>query len=142
MHSHEPILAQYHIFAERRLHFGKLFWINIAFFLALLLLAAAIFKDLGPPALGWFLLIAGLATLQISYITHRIRTVEDTYERLMNTIEERLRAAGHADCPDRASLEEIRRAFPGDRCPRGRRCRPRNRRLGHDCCGMMRVGLA
>jgi len=98
MHSHEPILAQYYIFAERRLHFGKLFWINIAFFLTLLLLAAAIFKDLAPPALALFLLIAGLATLQISYITHRIRTVEDTYERLMNTIEERLRAAGHADC--------------------------------------------
>jgi len=98
MHPHEPVLAQYHIFAARRLHFGKLFWINIAFFLALLLLAAAIFKDVGRPALGWCIVVAGLATLQIGYITHRIRMVEDTYERLMNTIEERLRAAGHADC--------------------------------------------
>ena len=51
----DPLLVQYEVLANQRIHFGKLFWQSIAFLFALLLSLAAIIDDLNmlstPPVL-------------------------------------------------------------------------------------------
>jgi hypothetical protein len=90
------LLVQYQVFAEQRRHFGRLFWLSIAFVLAMLLGVAAAFHDLSTPAPAWLVLGGGIALVQTGYIAHRLRGREDAYEGLMRKLEEKLQAAGAA----------------------------------------------
>ncbi|NEX92145.1 hypothetical protein [Caulobacter sp. 17J65-9] len=90
------LLVQYQVFAEQRRHFGRLFWLSIAFVLAMLLGVAAAFHDLPAPLPAWLVLGGGIALVQTGYIAHRLRGREDDYEGLMRTLEEKLQAAGAA----------------------------------------------
>lgn len=89
------LLTQYSVLSERRLHFGRMYWQNIAFHGAGLLAAAAIFKDLTGAWLAVVLVLAGLATLLMGFIASRLRGLEVTYETLLGNIEDALIADGH-----------------------------------------------
>lgn len=91
----DPLLTQYSVLSERRLHFGRMYWQNIAFHAAGLLGAAAIFKDSTGALLGGVLVLAGIATLLMGFIASRLRRLEVTYETLLGNIEDALIADGN-----------------------------------------------
>ena len=91
----ETLLTQYSVLSERRLHFGRMYWQNIAFHGAALLAAAAIFRSVTGPWLGAILILAGLATLLMGFIASRLRGLEVQYETLLGKIEDALIAQGH-----------------------------------------------
>ena len=91
---HDPLLAQYAVLSERGLHFGRLYWQSIAFHLAMLLGAVAVFDDLYGPAFGVALFLAGLATVLMAFVAWRVWITEKKYEALLGAIEEALRAQG------------------------------------------------
>ena len=94
----DALLVQYRVISERRLHFGRMFWQNIAFVLAMLLLGGVVLRDAGSGRLPWLALAAGMVLILTGFIVHRIRQIEDDCEGLMRTIEERLVASGCTDC--------------------------------------------
>jgi hypothetical protein len=92
----DPVLVQYQVFAERRLHFGRMFWANIAFMIVVLLVALYFTPEEAAPLVRFLIGGLGLATVQMAYIVHRLRKMEDQCEKLMHDIEVTLKEAGHA----------------------------------------------
>jgi len=90
----DPLATQYAVLSERRLHFGRMYWQNIGLLCIGLIAAAAVFRDLVAPWLGLALLVAGVATLLMSYIATRLRGLEVAYEKLLGEIEDSWIAAG------------------------------------------------
>ncbi|HWE46559.1 MAG TPA: hypothetical protein VG407_11070 [Caulobacteraceae bacterium] len=90
----DPLTTQYAVLAERRLHFGRMYWQNIGLHVAGLLAAAAIFRNLTGTPLAIALGIAGLATLLMAFIASRLRKLEVEYEGLLANIEAAWRAGG------------------------------------------------
>jgi hypothetical protein len=96
MSNMDATLVQYQVFAESRLHYGRMFWANIAFLIVVLIATFTLFQgdDFGG---GPFVLVgAGIATLQMAYIAHRLKRLEDHYEALMHDLEVAMQARGEA----------------------------------------------
>jgi hypothetical protein len=90
----DAVLVQYQVYAQRRLHFGRMFWANIAFMIVVLIVIAAVVRGALRLELGWVSLGAGFATVQMAYIAHRLRKMEDQCEQLMTDIEVTLKETG------------------------------------------------
>ncbi len=90
----EPLITQYTVLSERRLHFGRMYWQNIGLLCIGMIAAAAVFRDLAGPWLGIALIAGGLATLLMAFIAMRLRGLEVAYEFLLRNIEEAWIAAG------------------------------------------------
>ena len=80
-------LAQYHAFAEARLHFSRLFFQTVAFVLSALIAAAFLLRDAPEPARSWLMLAAGAALLQTAFISWRLRRTESSYADRLVLIE-------------------------------------------------------
>lgn len=91
------VLVQYQVFAERRLHYGRMFWANIAFLIVVLIVVLALALRQQGFELSWIMLGSGAATVQMSYIAHRLKRLEDQYEQLMHDLEVAMQAAGEKD---------------------------------------------
>jgi ABC-type iron transport system FetAB permease component len=91
----DPVLVQYQVFAQRRLHFGQMFWANIAFMIVILIVIFSVASWQGADAIIIAMLGLGTATIQMAYIAHRLRKMEDQCEQLMHEVEVRLTEAGH-----------------------------------------------
>jgi hypothetical protein len=89
-----PLLIQYQVLSEQRLHFGRLYWQSVAFLFALLLAAAAIFKNAAGGYSPAFWLSAGTAAVLMSFVTERVRRLEGQYEARLEAIETALRNGG------------------------------------------------
>ena len=89
-----PLLIQYQVLSEQRLHFGRLYWQSVAFLFALLLAAAAIFKGASSEYPASFWLGSGAAAVLMSFVTERVRRLEGQYEEHLEAIETSLRNAG------------------------------------------------
>jgi hypothetical protein len=89
-----PLLIHYQVLSEQRLHFGRLYWQSVAFLFALLLAAAAIFKNAAGGYSPAFWLSAGTAAVLMSFVTERVRRLEGLYEARLEAIETALRNAG------------------------------------------------
>lgn len=92
----DPLLVQYQVFAQRGVHFGRLYWQSIAFHLVMLLAAAAVFRDLSGIWLGGALLVAGVATFLMAFVVSRLWVQESRFEALLANLETELRGQGHA----------------------------------------------
>ncbi|MFO0991876.1 MAG: hypothetical protein U1E67_08105 [Hyphomicrobiales bacterium] len=93
-----PLQTQYTVLNERRLHFGRMFWQNIAFHIigVLLVFYLLIQMKVDRPALVVALVVIGLATLLMSFIAHRLQRLEVIYENHLAAIETTWLAAGEA----------------------------------------------
>jgi hypothetical protein len=93
-----PLQSQYASLTERRLHFGRMFWQNVAFHIAGLLAAAFLLRQVNPgaPWPGVVVCGFGLATLLMAYIAYRLVRLETLYEGQLRAIEEHWIAAGEA----------------------------------------------
>ena len=92
----DPLLVQYQVFAQRGMHFGRLYWQSIAFHLVVLLAAAALFRDLSGMWLSGALLVAGAATLLMAFVVSRLWVQESRFEALLTNLETELRGQGYA----------------------------------------------
>ena len=91
----DPLLVQYKILSEQRLHFGRLFWNSIAFLFALVLGSIAVFKGTYLlPQGGGLLAIGGVIAL-MSFVAERLRRLELRYESILEAIEQALLKQGH-----------------------------------------------
>ena len=90
----DPLTTQYTVLAERRLHFGRMYWQNIGLLCIGLVIAAGVFRGLTGVWLGVALAIAGGATLLMAFIAMRLRGLEVAYEILLRNIEDAWIAAG------------------------------------------------
>lgn len=82
----EESKLQYQAFSDHRLHFSRLFMQVAAFMLLIVLGAAAV----APPMYGlWFYPAAGVALIGTAFVLLRVSQQEDSYARLLRTIEER-----------------------------------------------------
>ena len=91
----DPLLVQYQVLTNQRIHFGKLYWQSIAFLFALLLSSAAIIDDpnmLNAPAA---LVPGGAVIILMAFVAERLRRLEAHYERLLTAIEDALRDNGN-----------------------------------------------
>ena len=84
------LLVQYRVFADRRLHYGRMYWLNIAFVLSGLLAGTAVFGGIDGGVRAWLSVAGGVAALQMGFIAYRLQSIEDTYEHLMSEIEQQL----------------------------------------------------
>lgn len=91
MDREEILLHQYEVFANRKLHFGRLFWQIPAVFIAIGVLTVNFLDGMVGSTLGWFFIAIGILLMVIAYIAHRLRSMEDLYEKLMKEIEESIR---------------------------------------------------
>lgn len=93
----EPLLIQYRVLSDQRIHFSRLFWQSIAFLFALLLAGFGIFRD-EQFAPIWLVLIAsgGITTL-MGFTVDRLRQLEAQYEGHLRAIELSLQKSGHSD---------------------------------------------
>ncbi len=89
-----PLLVQYQVLSEQRLHFGRLYWQSVAFLFVLLLAAAAIFKNSAGGYAPAFWLSSGAAAVLMSFVTERVRRLEGQYEARLEAIETALRNGG------------------------------------------------
>lgn len=91
----DPLLVQYQVLANQRIHFGRLFWQSIAFLFALLLSVAAIIDNpdilTAPPSL----IASGGVTILMAFVAERLRRLEVRYETLLAAIEDALRDNGN-----------------------------------------------
>ncbi len=92
----DPLLVQYQVLAQRGMHFGRLYWQSIAFHIVMLLVAAAVFRDLSGAWLGGALLGAGAATFLMAFVVSRLWVQEGRFEALLANLETELRVQGHA----------------------------------------------
>jgi len=88
--------TQYTALNERRLHFGRMFWQNIAFHIIAVLLVLFLLVQVkaDQPALMAALVAIGVATLLMSFIAHRLQRLEAIYETHLAAIETHWLAAG------------------------------------------------
>ena len=93
----DPLLVQYQILSDQRLHFGRLFWQSIAFLFLLLLACTAVFKGLEILPDWGVLWGFGAVTILMGFVAERLRRLESQYEDLLETIETSLQAKGHVD---------------------------------------------
>lgn len=93
----DPLLVQYQVLSDQRLHFGRLYWQSIAFLFALLLGGIAILEDLSilPLSIG-LMLTASLCGL-MGFVAHRLKRLEQRYEAALEAIEVALQEKGHSD---------------------------------------------
>jgi hypothetical protein len=93
-----PLQTQYTVLNERRLHFGRMFWQNIAFhIIGVLLVFYLLFQmKVERPAFIIALVAVGLATLLMSFIAHRLQRLEVIYENHLAAIEAHWLATGEA----------------------------------------------
>ncbi|MAN73033.1 MAG: hypothetical protein CME84_02955 [Henriciella sp.] len=92
----DPLLTQYHLLSDQRLHFGRLYWQSIAFLFALLIGIAAVSRGMSliPYSVG--LIGCGAITALMGFVADRVRRLEGRYEDLLEAIEIELRQQGHA----------------------------------------------
>ena len=91
-----PLQTQYTVLNERRLHFGRMFWQNIAFHIVGVLLVLYLLVQMKPerPTVAIALVAIGLATLLMSFIAHRLQRLEVIYENHLAAIETHWLATG------------------------------------------------
>lgn len=93
----EPLLIQYRVLSDQRIHFSKLFWQSIAFLFALLLAGFGIFGDEHFAPMWLVLIVSGSITTLMGYTVGRLRQLEAKYEGLLRAIELSLQNDGHSD---------------------------------------------
>jgi hypothetical protein len=93
-----PLQTQYTVLNERRLHFGRMFWQNIAFHIVGVLAVIYLLIQMKPErSTDVIALVAiGLATLLMSFIAHRLQRLEVIYENHLAAIETHWLATGEA----------------------------------------------
>lgn len=93
-----PLQTQYASLTERRLHYGRMFWQNIAFHVAGLLAAGFLLAQwrVTGPVLGGVAICMGLATLLMTYIAYRLVRLEGVYDGQLRAVEAHWIAAGEA----------------------------------------------
>ena len=93
-----PLQTQYTVLNDRRLHFGRMFWQNIAFHIVgvLLVLYLLIQMKAERPAFIVALIVIGLATLLMNFNAHRLQRLEVIYETHLAAIETHWLATGEA----------------------------------------------
>ena len=90
----DPVLVQYQVLSEQRLHFGRLYWQSIAFLFALLIGFAAVSNNLSIIPFPMGLMIAGTVTALMGFVADRLRKLETLYEERLETIERSLQERG------------------------------------------------
>jgi hypothetical protein len=93
-----PLQTQYASLTERRLHYGRMFWQNIAFHVAGVLAAGFLLAlwHVAGMALGAAVICLGLATLLMTYIAYRLVRLEGVYDGQLRAVEAHWIAAGEA----------------------------------------------
>jgi hypothetical protein len=87
---YDVLLKQYELFSARKLHFGRLFWSVLGIFTAICLALANLIEARKASAFPLGLMVMGCFTIAISYVGHRLRQNEDSYERILRQIENSL----------------------------------------------------
>lgn len=88
------LTAQYKVYNERRLHFGRMFFQNIALHIVGIIAIFA-FRELSPGKLSLILLYCvGPACMLIAFIAWRLRKLETIYEHHLRNIEDQWIAHG------------------------------------------------
>ena len=88
------LTAQYKVYNERRLHFGRMFFQNIALHI-IGIIAIFAFRELSLGKLSLVLLYCvGPASILIAFIAGRLRKLEAVYEHHLRNIEDQWIAEG------------------------------------------------
>lgn len=93
----EPLLVQYQVLSEQRLHFGRLYWQSVAFLFALLLGSLAILPGTHWVPLDLMGYALGGVTILMGFVVDRVRKLEGQYEDKLEAIEKALQSQGHVD---------------------------------------------
>ncbi|MEM5515343.1 hypothetical protein WNY37_00160 [Henriciella sp. AS95] len=93
----EPLLIQYQVLSEQRLHFGRLYWQSVAFLFALLLASLAILPGTNWVPLDLLGYALGGITILMGFVVDRVRKLEGQYEDRLEAIEKALQSKGHID---------------------------------------------
>lgn len=80
---------QYRVFAEHRLHFGRLFFQVVAFGIILVLAEAAVATQWPATSVSIIVIGAGVTLLATGFIAYRVYRQEEAYAHLLQTIETR-----------------------------------------------------
>ncbi|MEM7661467.1 MAG: hypothetical protein AAF292_04400 [Pseudomonadota bacterium] len=91
----DPILVQYKVLSEQRLHFGRLYWQSVAFLFALLIGFFAVSNNSAIIPLPIGLALAGAVTILMGFVADRLRRLEGQYEDCLEAIENSLKQQGH-----------------------------------------------
>jgi hypothetical protein len=93
-----PLQTQYTSLNERRLHFGRMFWQNIAFHIlgVLIVFYLLILVRADPRTFAGMTALIGLGTVLMAFIAYRLQRLEVIYENHLRAIEDHWMAMGES----------------------------------------------